>query len=325
MIAGIPKRVLRKYFYELKLPISYNKASQAVAACLAETSLPKGVRASDLVTMKRALETWRRRESTLSKPAVEAEMALLDTAAELGDLTAVALLCGARLSEKSASEQDWEDGSDLLKQLMDRKFPLAFKISGDLAYNLGQLPQATKFYQLAIDNGLADNRLRTECWRNIGHLTFKQGDLSRALASFSQACQHAHDSRQVADCHFFLAQLREANREASRAHLEKAAFHGLSDAFVPLGMLLLNYFGEATLAKHWLTLALVTDKSGAAAIGLFDAAMRLKDYPLAQNALGRVRAHPNADELVKARTESIQNLELATAETTAVAGDRWSF
>lgn len=325
MIAGIPKRVLRKYFYELKLPISYNKASQAVASCLAETRLPKGVNASDLVTLKRALETWRRRESTVSRPAVEAEMALLETAAEMGDRAAIALLCGARLSEKSATEQDWKDGSDLLKQLMDRKFPLAYKISGDLAYKLGQLPQATKFYQLAVDNGLEDNRLRTECWRNIGHLSFKQGDLSRALSAFSEACQHAADSRQVADCHFFLAQLREANREASRAHLEMAAFHGLSDAFVPLGMLLLNYFGEVALAKHWLALALVTDKSGAAAVGLFDAAMRLKDYSLAQSALSRVRAHPNAEELVKTRTDSIQELALATTETTAVAGDRWSF
>lgn len=325
MIAGIPKRALRKYFYQFRLPIAYKKAVQAVAACVSETSLPKGVQAHDLVTVKRALEAWRQKEGTILKQALEAETALLETAAEMGDRTAIALLCGARLSEKTVSPQDWEDGSRLLKQLMDAKFALAFKVSGDLAYRLGQLPQASKFYRLAIQNKLDDNRLQTECWRNIGHISFQTGDLATALASFSAACSGAQDQRQVADCHFYLAQLREANRYAARTHLETAAFYGLSDAFVPLAMLLLNYFGEAHLAKHWLTLALVTDKTGAAAVGLFDAAMRLNDYVLAQSALGRIRAHTNARELEETRKETIRDLEAALSEKYTIAGDRWSF
>lgn len=327
MLAGIPKREIQRYLYELKVPLRYRQVQNAVDLCLRDRD--PGSTPQCLIAIKRALETYRKRTGRVSREAAAAESALLESAAEMGDYTAIALLCGFRLSEPNPAEEDLNAGSKLLKELMDKRFPLAFKVSGDIAYRLGRHSEAKKFYELAISNGIEDTWLSIECLRNIGHIAFKEAHLYEARSAFSDACKIAETSgemRQVGDCHFYLAQLRESDRIAYRKHLERAASTGLSDSFIPLGLLLLNYFGEPELASEWFKLALTTDGTGAAAVGLFDSMLKLKNTKEALKAAARIPV-----DLRKLRSKEISRLtqpsEAGNSSSSSLPHvvDRWNF
>lgn len=304
----IPKRALKKYLYEFRVPLTYKKTMAVVEACLKDEPFQKKVDPYTILQIKRALESYRKTEGKTSQSALNAEISLLERAAEMGNNSAISLLCGSRLAAKDCTKEDWKDGSNLLKQLMDQGFPLAFKVSGDLAYGLKQFSHASNFYSLAIEKGLEDQLLKTECYRNLGHIYFKEGHLLKSLHNFNLACSTAPDQRQVADCHFYMAQLCESNRESARKHLEVAATYGLSDAFVPLGMLLLNYFNEPSMAKQWIKLGLVLDKTGEAAVGLFDVGVRLKDSKLIRQALAAIRKHPESERLLELRKHTLSEV-----------------
>lgn len=325
MLVGIPKRVIQRYLYEFRVPLRYSQVRSAINSCMEDRSPQTNPQC--LIAIKRALEAYRKRSGRVSRESAAAETALLESAAEMGDYTAIALLCGARLSEHKPLREDEEAGSKLLKQLMDKKFPLAFKVSGDLAYGLGRYSEAKRFYELAIENGIRDRWSSVECLRNIGHIAFREAQLYQARQAFFDACKIAEksgDVDQVGDCHFYLAQLRESDRNACRRHLERAASTGLSDSFVPLGLLLLNYFGEPKLASEWFQLALATDKTGAAAVGLFDAMLKLKNMHGAQKAAALIPT-----SLRKLRSQQLSRLaEPETHQSTysvTSASDRWNF
>lgn len=323
MVCGIPKKIIQRYFFKFKVPLRYNDINKLIETCATDydvVSFPKRYTADSIVAIKRSLEDCRKNEGIITKTAAEAESNLLEAAADMGDSTAIALLCGARMRAPDTTEEEMNSGSDLLKQLMDRKFPLAFKVSGDLAYLMGHSSQALKFYEMALDNGLEDQRLVVECLRNMGHIQFKYFRLIEARSSFSRACMLAEDTKQVSDCHFLLAQLRESDRMASRRHLEIAAANGLHDAFPILGNLLLNWFGEGVAAREWFKLAITTDRTGQSLVGLLDAANQLGDEDLAYSTLKKIEHHPESQLLIESRKDLINNLLARKKKLTQTEG-----
>ncbi|ANB11949.1 Mss2p [Sugiyamaella lignohabitans] len=216
------------------------------------------------------------------------------------------------LPKDEITVEDRQHANLLLRQLMDKKFPLAFKIAGDLAYQRNQREKARQFYQLAIDNGIqSDNSLYVECLRNIGLIclmTKDQIDLVTARRYFDKAVASALDLNQVSDCHFYLGQILEKNQTASRYHLEKAASTGLRQAFAPLGFLLLNYFNKVELAQQWFELGSSIDDINCHT-GLFDCLMKLGDYEGAARVLDKIRRDEKGDLVVQSRKKLIEQLE----------------
>lgn len=313
MVCGIPKRVIQRYFFAFRVPLTYKDITRLILLCNDSqydvSQFPKRYTADALIRIKRALEDCRKEEGIQTRASIESEFQQLEVAAEMGNSTAIALLCGARMLRSDATPEDMESGSKLLKQLMDAKFPLAFKISGDLALTLGRPAKSLQFYEMAVEHGLEDNKLLVECLRNIAHLAFKASDLFKARFYFSRACAIAEHPKQVADCHFMLAQLRETDRPAARLHLELSATHGFNDSFLPLGTLLLNWYGEARLAREWFMLALTTDTSGAALVGLLDSYVRLKDFKLAKQTLSKIQSRGDSGKLLKSRGHIVKDLD----------------
>lgn len=329
-LCGIPKKVIQRYFYRFQVPLGYRDLGKLVDICSKPEvdikQFPRRYTPYALIQTKRAFEECRKNEGIVSKPAIQAEANLVDVAAEMGDATAISLLCGARMMQHTVSDADMESGGKLLKQLMDSKFPLAFKVSGDIAYTLGHSNEALKLYELAIENGLEDAKLVIECYRNIGHIAFKQANLMKARDAFSFACQLAGNSKQVSDCHYFLGQLREPDRVAARMHFEVAASFGLRDAFLPLASLLLSWFNEARLAKEWFKMAESTDSSGAALLGMLDCSIQLYENDEAVKILDKIKRRPDSDEILAHRRQAVRNLlqtKEATQDARTGSAQRW--
>lgn len=335
MVCGLPKSVIQKYFYKFKVPLRYKDVDSLIKLCSVPnydtTTFPSKYTPFSLIQTKRAFEECRKTEGVFTKAALEAESNLLEAAADMGDPTAISLLCASRMQPKSATADDMESGGKLLKQLMDSKFALAFKVSGDLAYTMGHSKEALRLYEMAIENDLNDDKLEVECFRNIGHIAFKDMQLIKAREAFSNACLLSGNTKQVSDCHYLLAQLREPDRIAARQHLEVAASFGLRDAFLPLASLLLNWFNEPLLAKQWFQLAESTDTTGAALIGSLDSSMRLKDNRGALEVMRRIRLRPDAESLLSYRRASIAKLDkpepkkAVKTSSSSSSSTRWEF
>ena len=308
--AVLPRKTLRKYLFEFKVPLSYKIAVQIYHECRTniQWQVPSKVSSQQLMTLKRILETHRRRAGVISKDAITIENNLVEKAAEMGNNWAIALLCGTAIADKNGSPQDREYGNNLLRQLMDRKFPLAFKIAGDLAYQMGHPEKAIRFYELAVDNGLDDNALLVECLRNIGLISLMTDkNVIKAREYFEIATQTAQDLKQVSDCHFYLGQILDQNKIKARYHLQRAASVGLRESFAPLGFLLMNYFNEVQLAHEWFDLGSSVDDFNCL-VGLFDSCVRLGDSKGAFAALGRIRSNELGTKVLEGRKDSVERV-----------------
>lgn len=314
----LPSKGLTKlYLFQHRVPLSYSTVIKSYAACWGpnDSSLPKGVTGEDLVRLKNVLETHRKRTGSVLRPALKLEANLIERAAELGNNTAISLLCGKTLltslkadateEEKKSDEEDKVHAIKLLNELSrEHNFPLAYKIKGDIAYKYGQVSKAESLYQACIDNlpalggssktsRLVDSNvttLRVECLRNIGIIRFKEFDVEEARNCFELAVIESNNPdvgnpAQATDCHYYLGQITsESDKTKARYHFEQAARLGLKESFAPLGFLLLNYFNRPELAKEWFDLgASVGDLM--AIIGQFDVAILEKDLEKASKSL----------------------------------------
>lgn len=318
-----PKGKLKLYLFQNRVPLSFSKVMNTYASCWGpnEEELPQGVKGSDLIKLKAILEIHRKQTGTAGVSSLQLESNLIERAAEMGDFTAIALLSGKTMlttpaGQTEESEQDKEDklhAMKLLNQLCDEfKFPLAFKIKGDIAYKYGSYAKAAALYQQCLDylpfpgskkpidpvTGKAtviDTNtviLQTECYRNVG-LIFLRGDdididqakLNFEMAIISAEQEAGNNPAQAMDCHFYLAQIcADTDRHKARFHFEQAARYGLKEAFAPLGFLLLNYFNRPELAKEWFNLgASIGDLISL--VGQFDLAISESDYTQARKSL----------------------------------------
>lgn len=311
-----PKSLVKLYLFQHRIPLSYNKVIQSYAACWGtnEDALPSGVTGADLVRLKNVLESHRKKTGAVTKVALKLEANLIERAAELGDHTAIALLCGRTLlspvkpnlspEQAEQDEQDRAHAMKLLNQLADElHFPLAFKIKGDIAYKLGRHEKAEELYQSCVEylpepgtpqNDSNTTTLRVECLRTVGIIRFKAYDVSSARACFELAVLAAENGTlgnpaQAMDCHYYLGQIAaESDKKRARYHLEQAAKMGLKEAFAPLGFLLLNVFGQKDLAREWFDLGASIGEQ-TAMIGQYDVAILDNDMEKAATSLKKIK------------------------------------
>jgi TPR repeat protein len=191
---------------------------------------------------------------------------------------------------------------------MDQRYPLAFKVSGDLAYKMKMPDKALQFYELAIKQGGLDNSAETECLRNVGLISFTERDLMKARSFLERAVMKAVEPSQVADCHFYLAQLYEEDKDAALYHFESAAANGVSGAIAPTGFLLLNYFNRVEQAYDWFAIGSFGGDFQST-VGLFDACVRLGRLEEAKDALAKIRESPHVDSVLATRQEAVIRVE----------------
>lgn len=333
------KKIIRQYLYEKKIGLSYKKVLHTYEACWGDNDqvLPSGVKGEHVYQLKSILEAHRKRTGSINRKGLSLENNLVERAAELGNNMAISLLCGRTLNDETASEEDKEHAVKLLDELCDLNFGPAFKIKADVAYKFGHVSKAEGLYQDCLDTNLSSdlNSVRIECLRSIGVIRFNTYDLSQAKLYFQLAIAEAERPDQVMDCHFYLSQILEQDKEISRYHLEQAARHGLKQAFAPLGFLLLNYFNRPELAVEWFELGNSIGDFNSS-VGLFDVSMREKKLDVAQKALETIKKlSPDEETLnhfLKSREESVAKVVEQFAPSDAPIGPssvqtkgRWDF
>lgn len=327
----VPKQELRRYLFEFKVPLSYKDVSTTLEACQElddNVKLPESISADNIMTFKRILETMRKRTGRIDKSLVSVENNLVERAAEMGHNSAIALLAGRVLADKESPKEDTTHADYLLTQLMDRGHALAFKISGDLAYKSGYSEKAVKFYQLAVDHDVGDNAVLVECLRNIGLVNFMNKAIQKARPAFERAIDVAEDPKQVMDCHYYLGQMLEPDKLAVRYHFERAASHGLKEAFAPLGFLYLNYFNDQQLALEWFKLgAEVGDVNSL--IGQLDVYLKKDDIQRTEGIVDKLRASEAGAKALEFRPKALERIETfrkqAGPREDIVISDRWGF
>lgn len=307
------KKIIRQYLYEKKIGLPYKKVLKTYESCWGENggALPTGVNGEDVYQLKTILEAHRKRTGSLNRHALQLETNLIERAAELGNNMAISLLCGRTLSDENSSEDDKAHAVKLLDELCDLNFGPAFKIKGDIAYKFGHVNKAESLYQDCLDSNLSQDlkSVKIECLRSIGVINFNTYDLEQAKLYFQLAIAEAERPDQVMDCHFYLSQIIEDDKDKARYHLEQAARHGLKQAFAPLGFLLMNYFNRPELALEWFELGNSIGDFNSS-VGLFDVSVRQKKLDAAHKALENIKQFsPDEDTLehfMNSRTESVQ-------------------
>ncbi|KAF5123056.1 hypothetical protein DV113_003668 [Geotrichum candidum] len=255
----------------------------------------------------------------------------------MGDNMAITLLCGRTLNDEKASEEDKSYAVKLLDDLCEIQFGPAFKIKGDIAYKHGHISKAEDLYQDCLDANLSQelNSVKIECLRSIGVIRFNNYDLEQAKLYFQLAIAEAEQPSQVMDCHFYLSQILEEDKDRARYHLEQAARFGLKQSFAPLGFLLMNYFNRPDLAVEWFDLGNSIGDFNSI-VGLFDVSIKQKKYDVARKAFENIeKLTPDEDTLShfkKSRRLGLEALQLqnSTFASTDAAPEenpkgRWDF
>lgn len=319
--------------------MSYKKVIQTYEACWndGEIPLPADVKAHDVYQLKAILEANRKKTGALSKTALLLESNLIEKAAEMGDNMAITLLCGRTLNDEKASEEDKTHAIKLLDDLCEIQFGPAFKIKGDIAYKHGHISKAEGLYQECLDSNLSHelNSVKIECLRSIGVIRFNNYDLDQAKLYFQLSIAEAEQPNQVMDCHFYLSQILEEDKDRARYHLEQAARFGLKQSFAPLGFLLMNYFNRPDLAVEWFDLGNSIGDFNSI-VGLFDVSIKQKKYNVAQKAFESIKKlTPDEDTLKHFKNSRRLGLEILQSQEPVLAGSetiaqenpkgRWDF
>lgn len=275
------KKVINRILFDLDSRHNYNKLYRAYEIIYNklgepdEPAIPAYIDASDLMVMKKVLETIRLQTKTTNRHLVDLENELVEKAAEYGNNDAIALLCYEALASDTASQDDKDHAQKLVKSLLDIKHPLTIKLSGDLCFKNQMNAKAEQFYLqfLAIED---DTFLASEVYKSLGFINFKKPDLVQSKLYFQQSVKTGPIDK-ISESHYYLGQLNSEDPELSRYHFEMSATQGLKESFQQLGFLELNYFNNLVKAKEWFKLGYeVFDVS--CMIGLFDCYIREQDW-----------------------------------------------
>lgn len=347
------KNTLRNYLFQHKVPLSYADVMKTYQSCYDDTSVPKKVTGQDLLSLQKILASHRKQTRTISPHGLALEHSVLETAAEMGNHMAIATLAGEILTATAKYEQakasgnldsavdleyspeDIEHAQKLLMELSKNEFPLALKISGDVAFLVGKVDKAAELYSkcaelLAGDSSAVAASTQAECFRGIGIVAFQNYELAEARLAFDN-CISMGGAKDHPDVHFYLGQMASEVSDYPRArfHYREAASKGFFDSFAPLGNLELYYFDDVTMAGHWFGLGAEMNEPSCLA-GLFDVSMRKKEYSKAEGYKERIFAgnaefvrsfKQSRDDLLKElevyeKKQSEQNKEMT-------GGDLW--
>ncbi|KAL3228941.1 Protein MSS2, mitochondrial [Nakaseomyces bracarensis] len=292
------KKTLNKLLFDLNSRLAYKKLYPVCVALYhdAEDSTVKqvlqGVRGSDLMIMRNALEKVRNRTRYIRQDILSLESKLLDKAAELGDNDAISLLSFNTLKEELKGNETEDDGDEveiarkLFKELYNIEHPLTIKLLGDLSLDNGNSVEALKFYRKFIDIAVRDHgkllygndELIGEVYGKIGEIEFTyNSNILKAEENWIRCLQLTSVETSVR-WYYLLSQVY-MNSEPMKARilLEKCAAQGFKESFTSLGFIEMNLFDNIDRAKEWFKLGMEVFELQSF-IGFFDCCVNREDW-----------------------------------------------
>ncbi|KAH3687075.1 hypothetical protein WICPIJ_001948 [Wickerhamomyces pijperi] len=276
-----------------------------------EPNIPKFITASDLMIMKKALETVRTSTRTTNLHLLGLENELLEKAAEYGNNDAVSLLAYEALMDDKRNSEDKAHAKKLISGLLERNHPLTLKLSGDLCLKNEMYDQALDFYAkfLQVEN---DTFLASEVYSSIGKIQFQRADLVSARLNFEKAIRTGPIDK-VATCHYYLGQIySESDVWKSRYHLELSASQGFLESFQALGFMELNLFGNVSKAQEWFKLGMEL-RDLDCLIGIFDCHVKLHNWKDGYRSWKQLQGNLDKDKLAhfeQSRQDSLNLVKL---------------
>lgn len=291
------KKTVNKLLFDLNSRLAYNKLYPICVSLYHDVDndtiqhVLQGVRGSDLVVMRHALERVRKRNRYTYKDMVELENKLLDKAAELGDNDAISVLSFRTLRQEITSENEVDEeevsiARKLFKDLYSIEHPLTIKLLGDLSSDGGKSIEALTFYKRFIDIAVKDNgkllygsdELIGEVYGKIGEIEFSyNSNMRKAEENWLKCLQLASVENATRWCYLLSQIYMNSEPQKSRILLEKCAAQGFKESFPSLGFLEMNLFRNLQRAKEWFKLGMEVFELQSF-IGFFDCCVSLNDW-----------------------------------------------
>lgn len=291
------KKTVNKLLFDLNSRLAYKKLYPVCVGLYhnADEStmshLLQGVKGSDLMVMRNALEKVRNRTRYARKDMLELESKLLDKAAELGDNDAISVLSFKTLKQEMSQEgiQDDEEieiARRLFKDLYSINHPLTIKLLGDLSLDSGNSLEALNFYRKFIDIAVKDDgkllsgndEIIGEVYGKIGEIEFSYNSNMLKAEENWRKCLQLTSVENSVRWYFLLSQIyMNSDPLKSRILLEKCASQGFKESFTSLGFLEMNLFKNLDRAKEWFKLGMEVFELQSF-IGFFDCCVTLNDW-----------------------------------------------
>lgn len=290
------KRSLNRFLFDFDSRLPYKKVLPILQTVYdnldtpQDIKLPKSVRGSDLMIQKHILAAVRTKTNTMNRNLVELENELVEQAAELGDNDAITILAFEAL--ESGNKEDFAYAQKLVKELVEKKHPLVFKLAGDVAFKKAQYHNAAEYWTQFLQYE-SDTVMASQVCSNLGVYYFShlqpKPDLSKARQYFEQSVQIGELDKYTVIAHYYLGQLfSTTNPEVARYHLEIAASQALKESFATLGFLEMNTFNQYYKAIEWFQLGAEMSGDLMCIMGQFDCYVAVKDTTNAEKILDRL-------------------------------------
>ena len=277
-------------------------------------SIPLFVQGSDLMDFKRMLSTIRKLTNTTNKTLVNLENELIEQSAELGDLDAITLLSFETLAKSDKTTEDTKHANKLIKELVELKHPLVFKMAGDLAWSKNAHVQAIDYWKQFIELE-PTSELSSQVYFNLGYYYFTfltKPDLVLSKLYFEKSINvgDINDDYTIKS-HYYLGQLYvDNNPKVSKYHWEISSSKGLKESYSSLGFLEMNVFNNYNQAIEWFKLGTELNNDMTCYIGMFDCNILLQNWKSANITLAKIYDIKDKIENLKNRKdipESIQS------------------
>lgn len=280
------------------LPV-YEQVYTQLDSSTGDLVVPRGVRAHDVMIMKKVLEKTRRRTKSSNRHLLALENELLYMAAQMGHKDAAALLAFDTLcNPASQTAADMEYAKLMVKDFYRSGHPLTLKLTGDLSLANGDNTTAEEYYMKFLKKE-ADTFLAGEVYGQLGRISFLRSHFAQAEERFLQAIKLTPLEYSV-QSYFYLGQLyMNSDPLKARSLLESAASQGFKESFKTLGHLEMNYFCDLTKAREWFKLGMELGELECM-IGCFDCAITLGDLALAHRASKSLEALAKTDKIYQA-------------------------
>lgn len=339
-----PKKIISRLLFDINARYNYNKYFPIIESIYQakEPQIPDEFSGNDLLLFQRVLAQIRKQTHTINPKLVQIEHDLLEIGADRGSRDALTTLSFLALEDSTGkfTPEDQKAAQSFIKQLIELKHPLVFKLAGDkelAGYQFNSITPTT--YQTTVSPYLLPTEdlpinsvtnspenlshainfynqfleldplsiLSGSAHRSLGLIYFKTQDLVQSLKHFEMANQMSPDSDN-AQCNYFLGLLNEHDHVLSRYYFELAASEGFKESFANLGYLELNVFKNTFKAKEWFKLGSELGVNECI-VGLFDCDFRSGDYESAFKVIARADKLGSGKLLRSVRSNNIKKVQ----------------
>ncbi|KAK9471624.1 uncharacterized protein V1510DRAFT_419801 [Dipodascopsis tothii] len=235
----------------------------------------------DLMSVKRILERYRQTPGSPANDEMrELEDKILEVAFQAGNQQAIAIQCVEVLKDPETSKEDKAIATDMIKELVSLRNPLALRLTAEQEMARGNLDEAERLFQRSITAARDhletipgderrsydyvpdyDIELQIGTHAQLGKFYLKTGAHAHARAHFLEAIETTQFTDQRLDkvilpVHLILGSIfyKESNYLRAQYHWRRAAAAGIPAAMLNLGSLEAAVFGNYKVAHEWFSL-----------------------------------------------------------------------